>query len=195
MKHRKTIGIMGGSFNPVHTGHLMVAGYLSQVAGLDEVWLSMSPANPLKPDAHPVSDTRRLEMLRLSLKGSDRLRAIDTELSLPRPSYTLQLLERLRQDYPDYDFKLIIGSDNWLVFDRWHAHDTILHDFGVIIYPRPGYDIKCPGHPHATLVNAPTVDISSTFIRDAIAKGMDMNYFLPESVNKYIIENKLYTQG
>lgn len=183
---------MGGSFNPVHTGHLMVAGYIAQTAGLDEVWLSMSPANPLKPDAYPVSDIHRLNMLQLAVNGSPRLRAIDTELSLPRPSYTLQLLQRLQADYPDYEFRLIIGSDNWLIFDRWHAHDIILRDYGVIIYPRPGYIIEPPDNPDATLIEAPAVDISSTFIRNAISKGLDMNYFIPETVNRYIIENRLY---
>ncbi len=186
---------MGGSFNPVHTGHLMVAGYLSQTAGLDEVWLSMSPANPLKPDAHPVSDTHRLAMLRLAVKGSCRLQAIDTELSLPRPSYTLQLLERLQQEHPDCSFRLIIGSDNWQLFDRWHAHDIILQRYGVLIYPRPGYETEPPTHPNATLAIAPTVNISSTFIRKAIARGIDMNYFMPDIVNKYIKENRLYTKG
>ncbi len=183
---------MGGSFNPVHTGHLMVANYLRQVAGLDEVWLSLSPANPLKPDAHPVDDAQRLEMLTTALAGSTGLRAIDTELSLPRPSYTLRLLETLSSQYPDYHFKLIIGSDNWQLFDRWRDPETILDKYGVIIYPRPGYDIDEPSDSRAQLVKAPTVDISSTFIRDSIARGIDMNYFLPLSVYNYIKQHNLY---
>lgn len=186
------IGIMGGSFNPVHTGHLMVANYLRQVAGLDDVWLSLSPANPLKPDAHPVDDARRFEMLSMALEGSTGLRAIDTELNLPRPSYTLQLLDTLSTQYPRYKFKLIIGSDNWLIFDRWRDTGKILDNYGVIIYPRPGYDISDPADPRARLVKAPTVDISSTFIRDSIARGIDMNYFLPQSVYNYIKQHNLY---
>ena len=183
---------MGGSFNPVHAGHLMVASYVRQAAGLDEVWLSLSPANPLKPDAHPVSDNHRLAMLRAALQGSRSLRAIDTELSLPRPSYTLQLLDKLAADHPDCDFRLIIGSDNWLIFDRWRDPQTILDRYGVIIYPRPGYDINPPADDRATLIDAPTIDISSTFIRNAIAHGLDMNYFLTTPVYAYINEHNLY---
>jgi len=170
----------------------MVANYMRQIAGLDEVWLSMSPANPLKPEARPVDDSHRLAMLHLALTGSTGLRAIDTELYLPRPSYTLQLLEKLQSDHSDYRFKLIIGSDNWMLFDRWHAHDIILERYGVIIYPRPGYPIEPPTHPNAMLIKAPTTDISSTFIRNALSQGLDMNYFLPTTVYNYIRHNNLY---
>lgn len=183
---------MGGSFNPVHSGHLMVASYIRQKAGLDEVWLSLSPANPLKPDAHPVDDAQRLEMLSIALGDAAGLRAIDTELTLPRPSYTLRLLDTLAVQHPDCDFTLIIGSDNWLVFDRWRDPEEILARYGVIIYPRPGYDIAEPTTPRARLIGAPTIDISSTFIRHSIQSGLDMNYFLPAPVYNYIKQHKLY---
>lgn len=167
---------------------------MCQTAGLDEVWLSLSPANPLKPDAHPVADVHRLAMLRAALQGSTRLRAIDTELTLPRPSYTLQLLDALSAEHPDCDFRLIIGSDNWLLFDRWRDPAVILEHYGVIIYPRPGYPAGPPDHPHATLIDAPVVDISSTFIRRSIADGIDMNYFLTRPVYDYINTHNLYRQ-
>lgn len=187
-----TVGVMGGSFDPVHIGHLMVASYLAQTAGLDSVWLSLSPANPLKAGSHPASDAHRMAMLRMAVDGSSLLRAIDTELTLPRPSYTLQLLETLHREHPGIKFKLIIGSDNWLVFDRWRAHDEIISRYGVIIYPRPGYDIAPPVHPNVTLVDAPTVSLSSTLVRDCISRGLDMSCFLPHGVYEYIKTNNLY---
>lgn len=185
---------MGGSFNPVHIGHMMVASYIAQTAQLDEVWLSLSPANPLKQRDDSTTDAQRLDMLRIAVAGTTGIDVTDTELTLPHPSYTLPLLDTLAQRHPDTDFRLIIGSDNWLVFDKWRDPERILADYGVIIYPRPGYDITLPLPPRAQLVNAPTVDMSSTFVRQAIKNGLDMNYFLPAGVYKYIQEHNLYLQ-
>lgn len=185
---------MGGSFNPVHTGHMMVASHIAQTARLDEVWLSLSPANPLKQRDDSTTDAERLDMLRIATGDSQQLDVTDIELSLPHPSYTLRLLDTLAARYPDIRFKLIIGSDNWRVFDKWRDPGRILNDYGVIIYPRPGYDITGELPDGATLVNAPTADISSTFVRDAIKNGLDMNYFVPAGVYKYIKEHNLYNR-
>ncbi len=192
MTPRRKIGILGGSYNPVHAGHLMVASYVAQTAGLDEVWLSLSPANPLKASSHPASDDDRLAMLRLAVGDAPRLKVCDEELRLPRPSYTLQLLEHLASIYPDCDFTLIIGSDNWLLFDRWRDPEVILQRYGVIVYPRPGYPMPALIPDRVTVVEAPTVDLSSTLIRDAISDGLDMNFFLPAGVYSYIKEHNLY---
>ncbi len=185
---------MGGSFNPVHIGHMMIASYIAQTAQLDEVWLSLSPANPLKQRDDSTTDAQRLDMLRIAVAGTTGIDVTDIELTLPHPSYTLRLLDTLAQRHPDTDFRLIIGSDNWLVFDKWRDPERILADYGVIIYPRPGYDITLPLPPRAQLVNAPTVDMSSTFVRQAIKNGLDMNYSLPAGVYKYIQEHNLYLQ-
>lgn len=184
---------MGGSFNPVHSGHLMVASYIRQACGLDEVWLSVSPVNPFKDKLRQVDDIQRYEMLTMALEGADGLRGIDTEMSLPRPSYTLTLLEHLSEEYPHCDFTLIIGSDNWIAFERWRNPDVILQRYGVIVYPRPGYEVEDIATPGAQLVKAPGIDISSTFIRNSIADGFDMAYYLPQAVNQYIKNNNLYT--
>ncbi|MDE6402603.1 MAG: nicotinate-nucleotide adenylyltransferase [Muribaculaceae bacterium] len=189
---RRSVGIMGGSFNPIHTGHMMVASYIAQTTQLDEVWLSLSPANPLKQRDDSTTDAERLDMMRIAVDGSTGLGVTDIELTLPYPSYTLRLLDTLAARYPDTDFRLIIGSDNWLMFDKWRDPERILSDYGVIIYPRPGYDITSPLPAGATMVNAPTVDLSSTFVREAIKNGLDMNYFLPTGVYKYIKEHNLY---
>lgn len=184
-------GILGGSFNPVHHGHLMLASYLVQWGYVDNVWLTLSPRNPIKGPEGLIPDTKRLTMLELALKGAYRLDICDIELSMPTPSYTINTLDTLAAKYPGRRFKLIIGSDNWNIFDRWREHQRILDDYGVIVYPRPGYPVDkfVDG---MEVVSAPTVNISSTFIRQAIARGRNMRYFVPDAVYKYIIDHKLY---
>lgn len=187
-----TIGILGGSFNPVHIGHMLLASYLSQWGYVDEVWLTLSPRNPLKDPSELIPDLRRLAMLNIAVKGSDNIDICDIELSMPRPSYTVRTLELLRERNPDKKFKLIIGSDNWRNFDRWREPQKILDEFGVIVYLRPGYPVAKSNVEGLEIANAPLLDISSTFVRQAISRGRDMNYFLPAGVYKYIKDNKLY---
>lgn len=187
-----TIGILGGSFNPVHVGHMILASYLSQWGYVDEVWLTLSPRNPLKDPSELIPDLRRLAMLNIAVKGSDNIDICDIELSMPRPSYTIRTLELLRERNPDKKFKLIIGSDNWRNFDRWREPQKILDEFGVIVYLRPGYPVARSNVEGLEIANAPLLDISSTFVRQAISRGRDMNYFLPAGVYKYIKDSKLY---
>lgn len=188
-----TIGILGGSFNPVHIGHLMLASYLSQFGGLDEVWLTLSPLNPLKVGSDElIPDLTRLKMLEIATGDTRGLNVCDYELAMPKPSYTINTLRYLAKRYPRHSFKLVIGSDNWKIFNQWKDHESILSDFGVIVYPRPGYPVGTIYEDGVDVVNAPTANISSTFLRKAIAKGLDMKYFLPPGVFEYIKENKLY---
>ena len=187
-----TIGILGGSFNPVHVGHMILASYLSQWGYVDEVWLTLSPRNPLKDPSELIPDLRRLAMLNIAVKGSDNIDICDIELSMPRPSNTIRTLELLRERNPDKKFKLIIGSDNWRNFDRWREPQKILDEFGVIVYLRPGYPVARSTVEGLEIATAPLLDISSTFVRQAISRGRDMNYFLPAGVYKYIKDNKLY---
>ncbi len=192
MEESKTIGILGGSFNPVHAGHMMLASYLSQWGYVDEVWLTLSPRNPLKEPGDLLPDMKRLSMLNIAVKGATKIDICDIELTMPKPSYTINTLELLRERYPDYKFKLIIGSDNWRIFDQWRDAQRILDEFGVIVYLRPGYPVEQRHIVGLEVVDAPMMNVSSTFIRDAIARGRNMNYFLPAGVYKYIIDNKLY---
>ncbi len=189
------IGILGGSFNPVHTGHIILADYLVQFTGLDEVWLMLSPANPLKTGnaAPDIPDTDRYSMLDIATDGIKGVRPCDIELSMPRPSYTIDSLRELHRRFPHTRFSLIIGSDNWLIFDRWREHRAIIEEFTPIVYPRPGYEIDpATLPPEVTFVNAPTIDLSSTFIRRAIAEGHDMTAFMPHGVGRYITSHNLY---
>ncbi len=185
------IGLLGGSFNPVHIGHVMLASYLSQYTELDRVWLTLSPQNPLRKDAL-ADDCHRLAMLRLALEDNRHVDVCDIELTMPRPSYSIATLDRLSELYPDKQFRFIIGSDNWLIFRKWKDWQRIIDDYGLIIYPRPGYQIEEISHPNVAFVNAPIIELSSTFIRQGITDGKDMNNFLPPRVFDYIQNNQLY---
>lgn len=178
---RRNIIIFGGSFCPFHIGHLIVGAYVAQfVEGVDELWYMLSAQNPLKPP-YPLADDERLALLRRAVEPYPFLKVSDIELSLPRPSYTIDTLHHLRQAYPGDSFKLLVGSDTIADLPRWRSADTILNEYGILVYPRPGHPISQTELPHgATLLPAtPQIEISSTFIRKGIAAGHDMRPFLP----------------
>ncbi len=187
------IGIYSGSFDPIHTGHAMVANYCSQWGGVDEVWLMVSRQNPLKDGIEPEEGLHRLKMAKLVAEGCCGVRASGFELTLPLPSYTYVTLCRLREQYPEHTFRLIIGSDNWVNLGRWRDAHKIIKEFGIIIYPRPGFDV--PNDPPAgvtVLGDGPTAHISSSFVRETLAEGGNINFFVPVVVANYIKEHKLY---
>lgn len=189
---KEIVGILGGSFNPVHLGHMMLAQYLTQWKYVDKVWLTLSPLNPLKEAAGLIPDMKRLAMITLATKGAIDIETCDIELSMPRPSYTINTLDLLSKRHKNKRFKLVIGSDNWRIFDKWKEHERILDEYGVLVYPRPGYPIDSVYVDGMEVVDAPTVNLSSTFVRDAIIRGKDVSYFLPSGVYKYIRDNRLY---
>ncbi len=184
-------GVFGGSFNPVHTGHITLAKSLLDLCGLDEVWLSLSPANPLKPTPAGATDAQRAEMLAMACAEHPQLRPITDELTLPRPSYTINLLRHLAQRHPDRQFRLIIGADNWLSFPRWYAPQEIINEFGIIIYPRPGVEIDPSTLPAGVtyVPSAPLTPISSTQIRQNTAHYGE---YLNHHVSQYIVTHHLY---
>lgn len=189
------IALFGGSFNPVHVGHIMLASYVAQFCGFDEVWLTLSPLNPLKAGSDELlPDDCRLAMLRAAVGSLPGMRVCDIELSMPRPNYTIDTLERLSQLYPDDSFTPLVGSDNWAIFRRWRRSEEILSRFGVAVYPRPGYDIDRGDLPDGVTIldGVPVVELSSTFIRRSIAAGHDMRAFLPPGAADYIAAHKLY---
>lgn len=187
-------GLFGGSFDPIHTGHAMVANFVAQCGLVDEVWLMPGRVNPLKCATPPAPDVHRLEMCRLVAEDCINTKVTDVELSLPTPSFTAQTVRHLLNVSPDRKFVLLIGADNWLCFDRWREHDWLLEHLDVIIYPRPGYPVDRDSLPdHVTLIDdAPQVLMSSTFARAGMAKGINMNFFLPSKVIKYISNHQLY---
>lgn len=165
------VGIFGGSFDPIHMGHVNLAKYILSHTDLDEVWLMVSPRNPLKEHGSIATDEQRLEMARLAVEDIPGIKVSDFEFSLPIPSYTYFTLTKLREAYPEIDFRLIIGGDNWADFDRWRNPEEILSEFCVIVYPRPGEEI--PTKANSSLVEilngAPQMPISSTQIRTLLS--------------------------
>lgn len=192
MALEETIGILGGSFNPVHMGHMMLAQYVCEWGYVDKVWLTLSPQNPLKNMVSMMPDMKRLHMLNRATKDAHRIETCDIELSMPRPSYTINTLETLSHRYPAKKFRLIIGSDNWAVFEKWKDWERILEEYSVLVYPRLGYPIENDSVDGMEVIDAPVIDISSTFLRQAISAHRDVSFFLPSGVYKYIIDNKLY---
>ncbi len=187
------IGLFGGSFNPIHTGHCILASLIRQNLQLDEVWLNVSPQNPLKSAFQPDYDRHRVEMVRLATEGKSGLKLCDIEFSMPRPSFTINTLERLSADFPGHRFRVIIGGDNWQCFDKWLRHNDIISKYGVIVYPRPGCPLpKQIPEKNVILIQAPMLDISSTFIRESIKAGQDVDFLVPDKVAEYIKNNKLY---
>ena len=198
-----TVGIFGGSFDPIHDGHIRLARYVLDHTDLDEVWLMVSPLNPLKPQGYVATDEQRLEMARIAVADIPGIRVSDFEFSLPIPSYTYNTLTKLKETYPDIDFRLIIGGDNWASFDRWRNPRQILDEFGLIVYPRPGETLTIPPSlPHplppiTLLKNAPQMPVSSTEIRHLLRSPLpaasSQSLPLPPSVLSYIRAHSLYT--
>lgn len=179
---KKKVGIFGGSFNPIHTGHIALAKSLCQQAGLDEVWLMVSPMNPFKKEATDLlTDKLRLEMAEQAIADEPKLKACDYEFHMPKPSYTWHTLQALSQDFPHVSFTLLIGGDNWASFGKWFHHEDILSHYPIIVYPRKGCDIgKVPSG--VTIVETPLLNISSTEIRQRIKEGKSIHGMVPDSI-------------
>lgn len=180
------VGVFGGSFNPIHTGHIALAKSLCEKAGLDEVWFMVSPMNPFKQAATDLlDDNLRLELVEKALENEPQLRACDYEFHLPKPSYTWNTLQAISKDYPDIAFTLLIGGDNWAAFDKWYRHDDILAHYPIVVYPRQGSDIgNVPEG--VTIVETPLLNISSTEIRHHIAVGKSITGMVPLSIEQKV---------
>lgn len=176
-------GIYGGSFNPIHNGHIAIARAMTTRAGLDEVWLVVSPQNPLKPAGSLLADEKRLLMAQTAVADCPGIKATDYEFRLPRPSYMWNTLQSLSCDFPERDFTLLIGADNWAVFHRWYRADDIIAHYPIAIYPRTGYPIDTASlPPNVKLIDTGLYDISSTQVRELIARGGDITGLVPDSV-------------
>ena len=188
------IGLFGGSFNPIHNAHIALAKTICEEAKLDEVWFMVSPQNPLKQAEDLLGENERYEMVELALASEEKvLKASNYEFHLERPSYTWKTLRALKKDFPQHEFSLIIGGDNWVRFPRWAHSEEILANHNIYIYPREDSDINealLPENVH--LVHTPKINITSTMLREMVKNGDDISEYVPEVVAKTIAEKKYY---
>ena len=187
------IGLFFGSFNPVHNGHLMLANYIVEYTDLDSIWFVVSPQNPFKDKESLLQDRHRFDMLEMAVKNDSRFEVCDIEFNMPKPSYTIDTLTRLSELYPETEFHLICGMDNLVNFKKWKNAQEILDNYHLLVYPRKGYEGgELVNHKSVSIINAPEIEISSSFIRTAVAENKDVRYFMPEKSYNYMIDMNFY---
>lgn len=187
------IGLFFGSFNPIHVGHMALANYMVEFTDMEQVWFVISPHNPLKEKASLLNQNQRLYMVNVAIEDDARFKSSTIEFDLPQPSYTINTLVHLKEKYPKHTFSLIIGQDNLENFHKWKNYEEILKKYKLYVYPRPGAkSTELEQHPNVVLTQAPVIEISSTFIREAIKNKKDIRHFLPEKAWQYIDEMNLY---
>jgi nicotinate-nucleotide adenylyltransferase len=187
MSSTQRIGLFFGSFNPIHVGHLIIANIMAESTDLNKVWFVVSPQNPFKPSKGLLHEFDRFDMVRAAIHDNYKLEACDVEFNLPKPSYTIHTLLYLAEKHPEKQFRVIMGEDNLSNFVRWKSYETILNDFGLYVYPRPGVqpsDLKM--HPNVKFVESPLLDISATFIRNRIRNNQSVRYLVPDAVDEMI---------
>jgi nicotinate-nucleotide adenylyltransferase len=195
MTLNKKIGLYFGTFNPIHIGHLAIANHMVEFSNLDEIWLVVTPHNPHKKKATLLADNHRLAMVRIALEDYPKLKASTIEFDLPQPNYTVNTLAYLEEKYPKQDFSLIMGEDNLKSFHKWKNYQVILDRYSIYVYPRissGNIENQFTKHPKITKVDAPIMEISSTFIRKSIKEGKNIRPLLPENVWTYLDEMRFY---
>lgn len=188
------VGLFFGSFNPIHTGHLVIAEYMATQTDLEQVWLVVTPHNPLKAKTTLARDHDRFYLVQLAIEGNPRLRASDLEFKLPKPSYTVDTLAYLRERYPANEFCLIMGGDNLPTLPKWKNHEVILEHHEIYVYQRPNHDVgEWAKHPKVHLFQGvPMMDISATYIRQLLQAGESARYLLPERVLDEVLKSGLF---
>lgn len=192
MRKRTVTGIYGGSFNPIHNAHLQLARALCEACLVENLWFMVSPQNPFKPAEGLLDDEARLALARLAVQDSPDVQVSDVEFHLPRPSYMARTLETLRAQYPEREFVLVMGADNWERFPQWFHHEDILRHHRIIVYPRPGYPLPDMS-PGVLVADTPLIPLCSTAIRESIRSGTCRGEGLPPLVWKEIKQKGYYT--
>ncbi|WP_264566199.1 nicotinate (nicotinamide) nucleotide adenylyltransferase [Flavobacterium sp. N3904] len=189
------IGLYFGTFNPIHVGHLIIANHMAEHADLDQVWMVVTPHNPLKKKSTLLDDYHRLQMVYLATEDFPKIKPSDIEFKLSQPNYTVNTLVHLQEKYPDYEFSLIMGEDNLKSLHKWKNYEVILAHHDIYVYPRISLEtdnLELKNHPKIHLIDAPVVEISSTNIRNTIKKGKNVKPLLPHKVWEYIDHNNFY---
>jgi nicotinate-nucleotide adenylyltransferase len=190
---KKKIGLFFGSYNPVHVGHLIIANYMATQTDLDEVWLVVSPQNPLKKKSTLARDFDRLHLVRLAIEDCPNLKASNIEFDLPKPSYTIDTLTYLNEAHPEKDFVLIMGGDNLGTLHKWKNYEQILNYYQIYVYQRPNYELgNLATHPAIKIFEAPLMQISASYIRKCIREGNSIQYLVTQPVFEYINSSSLY---
>lgn len=183
----RKVGLLFGSFNPIHIGHLILANFMATHTDLEEVWLVVSPQSPFKVGQELLAEAQRFDLVQRAIAGNNRLRALDVEFSMPKPSYTIDTLDELRRRHPEHRFVLLMGGDNLPGLPRWKHADRLLAEYEVYVYPRPGVEVAAPAPvPTVNVVAGPLLDISATFIRACVRAGKSIRYLVPEAVEQQI---------
>ncbi len=187
------IGLFFGSFNPVHTGHMIICQFMANNTDLKEVWMVVSPQNPLKEKQSLANDYDRLHLVRLAIGENEMIRACDIEFGLPKPSYTVDTLQYLKEKYPEKEFVLIMGGDNLATLHKWKNYEFLLSHYQIYLYKRPDYESgKWFDHPNVLTFEAPLLDLSASYIRSLIIKGKSIRYLVPDSVYEYLKDTPIY---
>ncbi len=187
------VGLYFGSFNPVHIGHMAIANYILEFSDINKLWFVVSPQNPHKKRTSLLAENHRYELLNLAITDVAKYKVCTVEFNMPKPSYTIDTLTYLAEKYPDNDFYLIMGADNLASFEKWKNYDLILKNHKLLVYPRPGYDdLPLLSHNKVNIVNAPLIEISSSFIRKSIKEKIDVSNFMPCKVAEYVKEMHFY---
>lgn len=186
------IGLYFGSFNPIHIGHLIIAGHVLNETSIEKVWFVVSPQNPLKNENSLINEYDRLYLVQKAVDDNKNLKAVDIEFTLPRPSYTATTLTYLSEKYPQHEFEIIMGSDSFQNIESWKNADAILKNYPIIVYKRPGFEVSNNMGARLTLLNAPLLEISATHIRRLINEGKSIKYLVPEKVENEILANRFF---
>lgn len=186
------IGLYFGSFNPIHTGHLIIASHVINQTDLQQVWLIVSPQNPFKQEGGLLNEYHRLHLAQLAIEDDSRFRVSDIEFKLPRPSYTVDTMVYLQEKYPQHEFTIIMGSDSFQNLPKWKNAELLVRNYAFIVYNRPGSTITNKHGATISILDAPLLTISATHIRNTIQDGKSIRYLVPEKVRVYIEENNYY---
>ncbi len=193
MNSGQKTGLFFGSFNPIHTGHLILANVMAENTDLSKVWFVVSPQNPLKPSKGLLHEFDRFDMVKAAVADNYKLEVSDVEFHLPKPSYTIDTLTHLREKFPNREFKVIIGEDNLEIFPKWKNYEQILEHYGLYVYPRPHVtNSELRRHPNVKIIDAPLLDISATYIRSCIKNNKSIRYLVPEPVEQLIRLKQFY---